>query len=56
MTKIRCPICQRVLGDTTKSLDCNLNCRWCKKTVEVKVKMAQTTDYFKVNIERREHD
>lgn len=47
MTKIYCPHCHRVLGDTNKSIDCNLNCRWCKKPVAVKVVMAATTDYFK---------
>lgn len=47
MSKIYCPICHRVLGDTTKSIDCNLNCRWCKKPVAVKMIMATTNDYFK---------
>lgn len=47
MAKIMCPECRRVLGDTTKSLDCNLNCRWCKKSVPVKVVMARSTDYFR---------
>lgn len=47
MTKIICPICKRCLGDTNKSLDCNINCKWCKKAVPVKIKMATTTDYFR---------
>lgn len=46
MTKIRCPNCKRILGDTSKSIDCNLNCRWCKKPVKVRV-VTTTTDYFK---------
>lgn len=47
MTKIRCPNCGRILGDTTQSLDCNFNCRDCKHTVAIKIVMAKTTDYFK---------
>lgn len=48
MSKIRCPKCGRILGDTDKSIDCNLNCRGCKQTVAVKLVMAATTDYFKM--------
>lgn len=47
MTKIICPNCGRILGDTTKSLDCNFNCRGCKQTVNIKIIMAKTNDYFK---------
>ncbi len=47
MTKILCPECGRVLGDTDKSIDCNLNCHRCKKTQHCRVKIAKTTDYFK---------
>ncbi len=47
MAKILCPECHRVLGDTTRSIDCNINCKWCKKPVRAKVIMAKTTDYFK---------
>lgn len=47
MAKIRCPKCGRILGDTRKSIDCNLNCRGCKQVVQVKLVMASTTDYFK---------
>lgn len=47
MARILCPKCQHVLGDTNKSIDCQLNCRWCKKAVSVKLVMAKTTDYFK---------
>lgn len=47
MTKIYCPKCHRILGDTEKSLNCNLNCRWCKCAVRVNIKMAKTTDYFR---------
>lgn len=48
MTKITCPKCGRCLGDTQKSLDCRLNCRWCKEAVSVKIRVATTNDYFKM--------
>lgn len=47
MTKIICPKCHRVLGDTKKSVDCNINCKWCKQVMPIKIKMAATTDYFR---------
>lgn len=52
MPKIQCPKCGRTLGDTNRTIDCNLNCRWCKKPVAVKVVMAKTTDYFKYKEEK----
>lgn len=52
MIKIYCPYCHRVLGDTTKSVDCNLNCKWCKKAVAVKIRIAKTNDYFKMEEEK----
>lgn len=52
MTKIICPNCHRVLGDTKDSLDCNINCKWCKRAVPIRIKFAKTTDYFK----RKEED
>lgn len=47
MIKIRCPNCGRIIGDTEKGLDCNFNCRGCKKTVPIKIYVAKSTDYFK---------
>lgn len=52
MTKIICPKCHRILGDTRDSINCNLNCKWCKKAVPIRIKVAKTTDYFK----RKEED
>lgn len=42
--KIRCPKCGWILGDTTKSVDCVLNCPKCN-AVEVKIKVASFDDY-----------
>lgn len=50
--KIKCPNCGRILGDTAKSLDCNFNCRGCKQTVAVKIKIAENFDI----LERRVND
>lgn len=50
MTKILCPECRRCLGDTKKSIDCNLNCRWCKKPMHIRVEVANTNDYFNFKI------
>lgn len=44
--KIICPECGRVLGDTQDSLSANLNCRGCKKTVDVRIKIAKSADYL----------
>lgn len=45
MIQIKCPKCQRILGDTAKSLDATLNCPNCKK-VDVKITFADSTDYL----------
>ena len=45
--RIICPNCKRILGDTEKSLDCNMNCRGCKKTVRITMKVASFSDYIK---------
>ena len=45
--KITCPKCGRILGDTEKSLDCNLNCNGCKSTVRVRMTVASAKDYLK---------
>lgn len=47
--KIICPNCKRILGDTDKSIDCNMNCRGCKQTVHIKMKVANFSDYLKAN-------
>lgn len=44
--KIICPNCGRILGDTTSSLDANLNCNGCKKTVRVRMSVARPADYL----------
>lgn len=46
MIKIYCPNCGRILGDTRHSVDANLNCRGCKKTVDVKITVAESPDYL----------
>lgn len=47
--RIICPNCKRILGDTDDSLDCQINCRGCKKTVRVKMKVANYKDYLNNN-------
>lgn len=47
--RIICPNCKRILGDTDKSLDCRMNCRGCKKTVDIKMEIASFADYLKNN-------
>ena len=44
--KIRCPKCGWILGDTEKTLDCNLNCPKCNR-VKVKMKVVSFSDYYK---------
>jgi hypothetical protein len=57
MIRIICPNCQRILGDTDKSVDCNFNCRGCKKTVHVCMKVASFADYIKSNKSKeKSHD
>ena len=50
--KIICPNCKRILGDTDKSLDCNMNCRGCKKTVRICMKVVSYKDYIKNNAKK----
>lgn len=50
--RIICPNCKRILGDTDKSIDCNMNCRGCKQTVHIKMKVASFSDYIKSNIKK----
>lgn len=51
--KITCPSCGRILGDTKDSVDCNFNCRGCKKTVRVKITVAKVADYLNYNKEEK---
>lgn len=52
--RIICPNCKRILGDTDESLDCNFNCRGCKKTVHIKMKVASYKDYIQFNNAKKE--
>lgn len=47
--RIHCPNCGRCLGDTNDSIKANLNCRGCKKTVSISMKIASFKDYFSKN-------
>ena len=44
--RIICPKCKRILGDTDSSIDCNMNCRGCKSTVHISMKVASFADYI----------
>lgn len=44
--KINCPNCGRILGDTNESMDARLNCRGCKQTVDIKIRVAHCADYL----------
>lgn len=46
--KIKCPKCHRILGETNQSLDAQINCKNCKTGVDVHIKIARSTDYFKL--------
>lgn len=48
VTRIICPNCKRILGDTDKSVDCNMNCRGCKSTVHINIEVASFADYIKL--------
>lgn len=54
IVKIKCPKCDRILGDTDKSLDANLNCRGCKEAVRINVQIAQSADYLPKNFNYKE--
>lgn len=45
--KIFCPSCGRILGDTEKSLDCQINCPRCK-VQHIKMKVVKLSDYLKL--------
>lgn len=50
--KITCPECGRILGDTDSSMDAHLNCRGCKKTVDIKIKVVHAADYLMKEVEK----
>ena len=52
--KIRCPKCGRILGDTNKSVFCNFNCKNCKKSVKIALKIANFNDYIKFKPKNKE--
>lgn len=45
--RIICPNCKRILGDTDKTIDCRFNCRGCKQTVHISMRVANFSDYIK---------
>lgn len=45
VSRIYCPKCKRVLGDTDKSLDCIINCPRCKAQ-HIKIKIVSYKDYL----------
>lgn len=55
MSKIHCPKCGRVLGDTTHSIDANLNCPRCGAQ---HVKSVSFTDYYRdvLNFKEQKND
>lgn len=54
--KILCPNCNRILGDTNDSMDARLNCRGCKSTVQVKIRVAHCADYLNKKEEEGKDD
>lgn len=54
--RIICPNCKRILGDTDKSIDCRMNCRGCKSTVNIKIEVASFADYIKNNAKKEAKD
>lgn len=52
--RIICPNCKRILGDTESSIDCNMNCRGCKKTVHICMKVASYKDYLNNKLKKEE--
>lgn len=54
--RIYCPNCGRVLGDTEKSLDCNFNCRGCKTTQHIVMKVQSICDFYKLKRKEENND
>lgn len=50
--RIICPNCKRILGDTDTSIDCNMNCRGCKSTVHICMKIVSYKDYINNNAKK----
>lgn len=50
--RIICPNCKRILGDADNSVDCNINCRGCKKTVHICMKIVNYKDYINNNAKK----
>lgn len=48
ITKIYCPSCLRILGDTDKSIDCVINCPKCRaQHIRIDIKRAANfNDYL----------
>lgn len=53
--RITCPNCGRILGDTNQSIKATLNCRGCKKAVQVRMQIVSCADYLHDNKENDEH-
>ena len=54
LIKIYCPQCGRILGDTEKSIDANINCRGCKTTQHIVMEVKRISDYYKLNTKEEE--
>lgn len=52
MTSLKCPNCNRYLGETDRSIDAKLFCKGCKQKVRVKIDKILTTDYFNYKEEK----
>lgn len=56
IAKITCPECGRILGDTDKSIDARINCRGCKKTVDIKIQITHCADYLNIKEEKTDDE
>ena len=56
MIQIRCPRCNRILGDTDNSLDCVINCPKCRKPVNVRMTIVKAADYLPKEIKEENND
>lgn len=48
LIKIYCPSCGRILGDTEKSIDANINCRGCKTTQRIRMTIQNICDFYEL--------
>ena len=53
---ITCPNCGLVLGDTDHSLDCNINCRGCKQTQHIVMKVQDICDFYQLKKKEKDND